>query len=71
MKDAIVVARRMGIISRAVQCDRRPTLEELDKLQAPFVERRKKFRQAMRMHQVTVFALLPTRRHRREIHAGR
>ncbi len=41
MRDAIVVARRMGIISRSAQRDRRPTLDELDRLLAHFVERRK------------------------------
>ena len=30
MKDAIKVARRMGIVSRSIQRNRRPTLEELD-----------------------------------------
>lgn len=42
MKDAIAVARRLGIISRSVQRDRRPTLEELDKLIAHFIDRRKR-----------------------------
>lgn len=62
MRDAIVVARRMGIISRSVQRDRRPTLDELDKLLMHFVERRKKAPQAMPMHKVIVFALFSTRR---------
>jgi integrase len=62
MKDAITVARRMGIISRSVQRDRRPTLEELDELLAHFVERRKRTPQAMPMHKVIAFALFSTRR---------
>lgn len=62
MRDAITVARRMGIISRSVQRDRRPTLEELGKLLAHFVERRRKTPQAMPMHKVVVFALFSTRR---------
>jgi len=49
MKDAITVARRMGIISRSLQRDRRPTLEELDKLLGHFIERRKRAPQAMPM----------------------
>ncbi|MEP3301203.1 MAG: site-specific integrase, partial [Roseibium sp.] len=61
-RDAILVARRMGIISRSVQRDRRPTLEELDKLLAHFADRRKKVPQAMPMHKVIVFALFSARR---------
>ena len=62
MRDAIVVARRMGIISRSVQRDRRPTLDELDMLLAHFVERRQRVPQALPMHKVIVFALFSTRR---------
>ncbi|WP_026380671.1 site-specific integrase [Afifella pfennigii] len=62
MKDAITVARRLGIISRSLQRDRRPTLDELDKLLAHFIERRKKAPQALPMHKVIVFALFSTRR---------
>ncbi|WP_119390683.1 tyrosine-type recombinase/integrase [Taklimakanibacter lacteus] len=62
MKDAIKVARRLGIISRSVQRDRRPTLEELDRLLAHFIDRRKRAPQAMPMHKVIVFALFSTRR---------
>ncbi len=62
MKDAITVARRLGIISRSNQRDRRPTLDELDKLLAHFIDRRKRAPQAMPMHKVIVFALFSTRR---------
>lgn len=62
MKDAITVARRLGIISRSLQRDRRPTLDELDKLLGHFIERRKKAPQALPMHKVIVFALFSTRR---------
>lgn len=62
MKDAITVARRLGITSRSKQRDRRPTLEELDKLLAHFIDRRKRAPQAMPMHKVIVFALFSTRR---------
>lgn len=62
MKDAITVARRMGITSRSIQRNRRPTLDELNKLLAHFIERRKRVPQAMPMHRVIVFALFSTRR---------
>lgn len=62
MRDAIVVARRMGIISRSAQRDRRPALGELDRLLAHFVERREKAPQALPMHKVIAFALFSTRR---------
>lgn len=62
MKDAITVARRMGITSRSAQRDRRPTLGELDKLLAHFIERRTKTPQALPMHKVILFALFSTRR---------
>lgn len=62
MKDAVKVARRMGIITRSAQRDRRPTLDELDRLISHFIERRKKAPQAMPMHKVIAFALFSTRR---------
>ena len=62
MKDTITVARRLGIISRSVQRDRRPTLEELDKLLARFIDRRRRAPQAMPMYKAIVFALFSTRR---------
>jgi integrase len=62
MKDAVKVARRMGIISRSAQRDRRPTLEELDRLIGHFIDRRKKAPEAMPMHKVIAFALFSTRR---------
>ena len=62
MRDAIIVARRMGIISRSVQRTRRPTMGELNDLLAHFVDRRKKVPQALPMHKVIVFALFSSRR---------
>ncbi|EHS49465.1 integrase family protein [Rhizobium sp. PDO1-076] len=62
IKDAVKVARRMGIITRSAQRDRRPTLDELDRLMGHFIERRKKVPQAMPMHKVIAFALFSTRR---------
>lgn len=62
MDGALVVLKRMGIISKSKQRDRRPTLEELEKLLAYFYERRTKVPQSMPMHVVIVFALFSTRR---------
>ena len=62
MRDAITVARRMGITSRSAQRNRRPTLDELDRLLVHFVDRRQRTPQAMPMHKVIVFALFSTRR---------
>lgn len=62
MKDAVKVARRMGIITRSAQRDRRPTLDELNRLISHFIERRKKAPQAMPTHKVIAFALFSTRR---------
>jgi hypothetical protein len=50
MKDAIKVARRMGTISRSAQRDRRPTLDEVDRLIGHFMERRMKAPLAMPIH---------------------
>ncbi|AMM86703.1 site-specific integrase [Martelella sp. AD-3] len=61
-RDAITVARRMGIISRSTQRHRRPTLDELDRLLTHFIDRRRRTPQAMPMHKVIVFALFSTRR---------
>lgn len=62
MRDAITVAKRMGITSRSVQRSRRPTLDELDKLLQHFTERKARTPQAMPMNKVIVFALFSTRR---------
>nr|WP_320177695.1 site-specific integrase [Roseovarius pacificus] len=62
MRDAITVARRMGIIARSAQRNRRPTLDELSRLLAHFIERRKRTPQALPMHKVIMFALFSTRR---------
>ena len=62
MRDAITVARRMGIISRSAQRHRRPALDELNRLLTHFIDRRRKPPQAMPMHKVIIFALFSTRR---------
>ncbi|MBT9373121.1 site-specific integrase [Rhizobium sp. CSW-27] len=61
-RDAQVVTGRMGIISKSASRNRRPELQELDKLLTFFTERRKRAPQAMPMDQVILFALFSTRR---------
>ncbi|KTQ96866.1 hypothetical protein NS226_06620 [Aureimonas ureilytica] len=62
MKDAVTVCKRLGVISRSKQRDRRPTLDELDKLLDHFTDRKKRVPQYMPMVQVVLFALFSTRR---------
>lgn len=59
MKDAFAVCRRMGITSKSTERDRRPTVEEIDRLVAYF---RARAAQAMPMHRVIAFAIFSTRR---------
>jgi integrase len=62
VKDAFTVTRRLGITEKAKSRTRRPTLDELDRLLAYFVERKKTAPQAMPMDRVILFALFSTRR---------
>ena len=62
MKDAIVVAKRLGIASKSRERDRRPTLEELDKLLEYFGERLKRRPSSIPMQKIVGFAIFSTRR---------
>lgn len=62
MKDAFVVTKRLGIISKSYERDRRPTLDELDKLMTYFAERCRRAPQSVPMHRVIAFAIFSTRR---------
>lgn len=62
MDDALVVARKLGLIGRSNQRERRPTLDELDKLLSHFTDRKRRAPQAMPMHLVIIFAIFSTRR---------
>lgn len=57
MDNAQIVARRLGLISRSRQRDRRPTLDELDQLMTFFMRRR-----GLPMYRITAFAIFSTRR---------
>lgn len=61
-KDAATVNKRMGVISKSESRDRRPTLQELDKLMEFFTERGQRAPKAMPMDKIILFALFSTRR---------
>ncbi len=62
MKDAFVVAKRLGIASKSCERDRRPTLDELDKVMEHFGERLKRRPSSIPMQKVMGFAIFSTRR---------
>jgi integrase len=62
MKDAFVVARRLGISSKSRERDRRPTLEELDKIMEYFGERLTRRPSSIPMQKIIGFAMFSTRR---------
>lgn len=62
MPDARKVLRKMGAVTRSKERNRRPTLEELDKLFGYFCEMRDRRKQEIDMVRVTAFALFSTRR---------
>jgi integrase len=62
MKDAFVVVKRLGIASKSRERDRRPTLEELDKIMEYFGERSKRRPSSIPMQKVIGFAIFSTRR---------
>ena len=62
MKDAFVIAKRLGIASKSRERDRRPTLDELDKMMVHFGERLKRRPASIPMQKVIGFAIFSTRR---------
>lgn len=62
MKDAMIVAKRLGASSKSAERDRRPTLEELDLLLSHFSERKKRQPASAPMAEIILFALFSTRR---------
>ena len=62
MDDAMVVLRKMGIISKSDERDRRPTLDELDKLMEHFATVRARRPNSIPMQKIIVFAIFSTRR---------
>lgn len=62
MKDAALVAKRLGYTSKSRERDRRPTLDELDRILTHFVARSARRPSSAPMEKVVVFALFSTRR---------
>ena len=62
MADARVVLARMGFTSKSRERDRRPTLDELDKLMTRFEQRSGLRSDSIPMHRIVAFALFSTRR---------
>ncbi|MCY7262754.1 tyrosine-type recombinase/integrase [Pseudomonas protegens] len=62
MSDARKVLRKMGAVSRSRERNRRPTLDELDRILTYFEQMRDRRRQEIDMLRVIVFALFSTRR---------
>lgn len=62
MADAVKVCRRLGYTSKSEARDRRPTLDELDRLMEHFIGVHTKRPSSMPMHKVMAFAIFSTRR---------
>lgn len=62
MRDAAAVAKRLGLATKSRQRDRRPTLEELDRLLDHFTRVRAKRVDSNPMADIVLFALFSTRR---------
>lgn len=61
-RDAVTVSNRMGVMSRSKSRDRRPTVEELDRLLDYFEDRFKRVPRSAPMHKIVLFALFSSRR---------
>lgn len=61
MRDAMDAAKHFGLVAKSHQRERRPTLDELDRLMEHFVDRSRR-RNALPMHRVIAFAIFSTRR---------
>lgn len=62
MRDAMTVAKRLGYTGKSRERDRRPTLDELDKLMAHFWQRSQRAPSAAPMHKIIAYAIFSTRR---------
>lgn len=62
MEDAQLVMKRMGVVSKSAQRDRRPSMEELDRLLTYFGEIRARRPKTSPMQLIVLFAIFSTRR---------
>lgn len=62
IKDAFVVAKRLGVTAKGRSRDRRPTLEELDRLMAHFAQIKARRPLSAPMQKIVAFAIFSTRR---------
>lgn len=62
MPDARRVLRKLGMVSKSKERNRRPTLDELDKLMAHFFEMQVRRPESINMPKMIAFALFSTRR---------
>lgn len=62
MEDAWIVGKKLGIVSKSKERDRRPTLAELDALMKHFGDRQKRRRTVIPMQKIIVFGLFSARR---------
>ena len=62
MRNAMIVAKKLGLTQKSRHRDRRPTLDELDKLMAHFLDRSIRRPSSVPMHRVIAFAIFSTRR---------
>jgi integrase len=62
IKDAFVVAKRLGVTSKGNNRDRRPTLDELDRLMVHFGQIKSRRPHSVPMQKIISFAIFSTRR---------
>jgi integrase len=60
--DALIVVKKLGLVRKANERSRRPTLEELDRLMEHFGRVRARRPSSIPMHKIVAFAIFSTRR---------
>jgi integrase len=62
MKSAFVVAKRLGVVAKGPSRERRPTLDELDRLMEHFGKVKARYPSSIPMQSIVPFAIFSTRR---------